>query len=138
MYGALDISTGGMIAQRTRMATIAANIANAQTLEDAEGNYAPYLRRHVMFAAGDPAGGTPAARELGVHVAEVWADPESLVAKYDPESPHADERGYVMAPDIHPAVERINALEALRAYEANVVAAEATKTMMAQAMRLIA
>ncbi|MFG0284801.1 MAG: flagellar basal body rod protein FlgC [Phycisphaerales bacterium JB039] len=138
MYGALDISTGGMIAQRTRMATIAANIANARTLEDAEGNYAPYLRRQVMFAHGDPAGSTPDARRMGVHVAEIWADPESLVADHDPDSPHADERGYVMKPDINPAVERINALEALRAYEANVVAAEATKTMMAQAMRLIA
>ena len=92
MYGALDISTGGMIAQRTRMATIAANIANAGTLEDAEGNYAPYLRRHVMFAPGDPAGATPAARRMGVHVSEIWADPESLVPEYDPDSPHADER----------------------------------------------
>jgi flagellar basal-body rod protein FlgC len=138
MYGALDISTSGMIAQRTRMAAIASNIANAGVLEDAQGNYAPYLRRHVMFAAGDPAARSPAAQRMGVHVAEIWSDPDSLVPKLDPTSPHADEQGYVMTPDIHPAVERINALEALRAYEANIVAAEATKTMLAQAMRLIA
>lgn len=138
MYGALDISTSGMIAQRTRMATIAANIAGANTLEDAQGNYAPYLRRHVMFAAGDPGSSSPHAQAAGVHVREIYADPESLERKWMPDSPHADSEGYVMAPNIHPAVERINAIEAMRAYEANVVAAEATKTMMAQAMRLIA
>ena len=138
MYGSLDISTSGMVAQRTRMATIAANIAGASTLEDAQGNYAPYLRRHVMFAAGDPGAGSAEAREMGVHVSEIVADPGALVEKWDPASRHADERGMVLAPDIHPAMERINALEAMRAYEANVVAAEATKSMMAQAMRLIA
>jgi flagellar basal body rod protein FlgC len=35
-------------------------------------------------------------------------------------------------------VEQINAMQATRSYEANVAAAEATKNMMAQALRLIA
>ena len=34
MYGSLDISTSGMIAQRTRMAVISANIANADAVLD--------------------------------------------------------------------------------------------------------
>jgi len=44
----------------------------------------------------------------------------------------------VPQPNVNPVVEQINALEASRAYEANVVAAEATKSMMAQALRLLA
>jgi len=138
MYGALDISTSGMVAQRTRLATIAANIANQNTLYDAQGNYSPYLRRAAMFSPGDPGASMPEGRAMGVHVSEIQIDPESLRAEYDPSNPFADDSGYVLVPDINPVVEQINAMEAIRAYEANVAAAEATKTMMAQAMRLIA
>jgi len=128
-----------MIAQRTRMQTIAANIANQNVLEDSSGRYAPYLRREVMFSAGDPGAGSPQAREMGVHVSEIVQNPNALRAKYMPGSPHdTDGDGYVMVPDINPIVEQVNAMEAARAYEANVVAAEAAKTMMAQALRLLA
>ena len=41
-------------------------------------------------------------------------------------------------PNIDPAIEMINAIEAMRAYEANITAAEATKSMMQTTMRLIA
>jgi len=138
MYGALDISTSGMIAQRTRMATIAANIANANTLVDAQGNYAPYRRRSVMFAPGDPGSSTDGGRALGVHVAAIELDDAPLTPKYDPTSPYADKDGYVLTPNVNPIIEQINAMETARAYEANVVAAETTKTMMAQALRLLA
>ncbi|QOJ01287.1 MAG: flagellar basal body rod protein FlgC [Phycisphaeraceae bacterium] len=138
MYGSLDISVSGMIAQRTRLEVIQSNIANMHVLEDAEGNFAPYLRRAAMFAPGDPAARTDAGRRLGVHVAEIQADERALVRRHDPSNPHADRDGYVMVPDINPVVENINAMEAARAYEANVAAAETTKAMMAQALRLLA
>ena len=138
MYGSLDISVSGMIAQRTRLAVSAANVANKDVLLDSQGDYAPYLRRHVMFSPGDPAATSPEGRALGVHVSDIEADPTALVAKYDPSSPYADGAGYVMVPDINPVVEQMNQMEASRAYEANVAAAEATKSMMAQALRLIA
>ncbi len=138
MYGALDISTSGMVAQRTRMTAIAANIANANTLVDAQGNYSPYRRRAVMFAPGDPSAASQGGRSMGVHVAGVEIDGSPLVPKYEPTSPYADEDGYVMTPNINPIIEQINAMETARAYEANVVAAETTKTMMAQALRLLA
>ena len=66
MYGSLDISTSGMIAQRTRMQVIAANLANANTLQNTQGEYDPYRRRAAMLApSGDP--GNP----QGVRVAEI-------------------------------------------------------------------
>jgi flagellar basal-body rod protein FlgC len=137
MYGALDISVSGMIAQRTRLNVIQANIANANSLEDSEGNFAPYLRRAAMFKAGDPAAKTESGRERGVHVAEIEINPDSLVPRYDPGNPYANSEGIVMVPDINPVVEQINAMEASRAYEANVVAAETTKAMMNAALRLL-
>ncbi len=142
MYGALDISTSGMVAQRTRLASISANIANRATILDSAGNVNPYRRRMVHFAPGDPSARTPEGRKLGVHVAEVELDKADFNMVWDPTNPYAykngPHQGYVPQPNVNPVVEQINALEASRAYEANVVAAEATKSMMAQALRLLA
>lgn len=138
MYGSLDISTSGMVAERARFASIAANIANRDTLVDADGKYNPYRRRQVMFAPGDPSAGTAEGRKLGVHVAQVMINQEALIEKHDPNHPFADERGYVKVPDINPVVEQLNAMEAVRSYEANVQAAEATKSMLSSALRLLA
>ncbi len=138
MYGSLDISTSGMVAERARFASIAANIANRDTLVDSQGRYNPYRKRQVMFAPGDPSASTPEGRRLGVHVARVMIDEDALIEKHDPTHPFADDRGYVKVPDINPVVEQLNAMEAVRSYEANVQAAEATKSMLSQALRLLA
>ncbi len=138
MYGSLDVSTSGMIAQRTRMSVIASNIANANSLQNAAGEYDPYLRRAAMFAPGDPGGATASGRSMGVHVAEIHIEEDALRREYHPGHRFADEQGYVMVPDIDPTMEWVNAMQASRAYEANVAAAETTKSMMAQALRLLA
>jgi flagellar basal-body rod protein FlgC len=142
MYGSLDISTSGMIAQRTRLEAVAANLANKDAILDASGNVNPYRRRQVHFAPGDPGGRTADGRSLGVHVAQIQINQDAIRYKPDPGSsyalksgPHA---GCVPIPDIDAVTEQINGMEAIRAYEANVVAAEASKSMMAQALRLIA
>lgn len=142
MYGALDISTSGMTVQRARMASIAANIANKSTILDEKGNVNPYRARHVVFAPGDPQAGSPEGRALGVHVAGIRIDQGEFNYRWDPTNPYAiqkgEKRGYVPEPNINPVIEQLNAMEASRAYEANVVAAETTKQMMAQALRLLA
>ena len=138
MWGSLDIPTSGMVAQRIRLEAISSNIANSRALLDAQGNYNPYRRRAAEFAPGDPSATTVAGRSLGVHVAEISMDMDALRPEYDPTSPYADAGGYVMVPDIDPIKETVNAMEATRSYEANVVAAEALKSTMAQALRLLA
>jgi flagellar basal-body rod protein FlgC len=138
MWGALDIPTSGMVAQRMRLETIASNIANRNAILDSQGNYNPYRMRAVEFAPGDPSASSSAGRGLGVHVAEIAIREDALRPKYDPTSPYADGAGYVMVPDIDPITEQVNAMEATRAYEANVAAAEAVKSTMAQALRLLA
>lgn len=137
MYGALDISTSGMIAQRTRLEAITANIVNKDTFLDASGRNNPFKRKMVHFAPGDPTAGSPQAQRLGVHIAAIEED-SSFVLKHEPSNPYADDQGYVKYPDINTGFEQMNAYEAQRAYEANIVVAEATKAMMAQALRLIA
>ena len=137
MYGSLDISVSGMIAQRTRMNVIASNVANASATRNADGESIPYRRRIASFMPGDPTSSTKMGRQMGVHVGEIELDQSPFQKRYDPHHPDAQEDGYVLTPNVNPAIENVNALEAARAYEANVVAAEASKTMLAQALRLI-
>ncbi len=132
MFGSLDISTSALIANRTRQEVAAANIANAQTLENAQGEYEPFRRRFAVLAAGDGQGGA------GVHVRSVEVDQGPLTPKYEPGSPYANEQGYVDYPNVQTIIERMNAMEASRAYEANITAIEATKSMMSAALRIIA
>ena len=56
MYGALDISTSGMIAQRTRLDVVTANTVNQDVIRDAAGNLNPYRRRDVLLATGGGGG----------------------------------------------------------------------------------
>jgi len=139
MYGALDISTSGMIAQRTRMTAISANIANKNSVYP-DGT--AYRARHVMFGAGDPTSKTAEGKGWGVHVAQVQIDQSPFNLRWDPGDPRAiksgPKAGYVEDSNVNEVMEQINAMEAGRAYDANAVAAEATKAMIGQALRLLA
>ena len=134
MYGSLDISTSGLIAQRTRMDVISANVANKSSIFNADGEYEPYRRRTVLFGTGDPDRGS----KMGVHIAEIELDQSPLMKKYQPGSPYADDNGYVLYPNVNSVTETMNAMEAARSYEANITAIEATKAMMSAALRIIA
>ena len=134
MYGALDISTSALVVQRTRLNVIAANIANQKTVLNENDEYAPYRRRYVVLGQGDPAHG----QTEGVHVASIEIDDSPLNRRYEPGSPFADTEGYVSYPNVNPVIETMDAMLAVRAYEANITAIEATKSMMSVALRLIA
>ncbi len=142
MYGSLDISTSGMIAQRIRLETIASNIANKDVLVDENGQISPYRRRISMMAPGDPSAKTGEGRAMGVHIASIEEDESPLELKWDPTNPYAyktgPNAGYVPSSNVSTVIEQINAVEAARAYEANVAAAEVTKALTAQALRLLA
>jgi flagellar basal-body rod protein FlgC len=134
VFGSLDISASALVAQRTRLETIAANLANKDAIYDAQGNYAPYRRRVPVFAQGDPSTDS----KQGVHVQKLLLDPSPFRKVYDRGHPNADAQGYVNFPNVDSSVEMINALEASRAYEANITAAEATKSMIQASLRLLA
>ena len=133
MYGALDISTSGLTAQRLRLDVISANIANKDSIIQ-DGVYEPYRRRSVTFAVGDPEQG----RADGVHVSSIDVDDGPLRPVFQPDSPYADDAGYVHYPDISLPIEQMNAMQAMRSYEANVSAAEATKSMINIALQMMA
>ena len=134
MFGAIDTSTSGMIAQRTRLNVIAGNIANAQTTRDAYGRVNPYQARYPLFQSGRPE--DPDAP--GVHVSgiEINEGPPRLVSA--PGHPDANENGLVAMPNVDVTMEYVNAMEASRAYEANAVVLDVTKSMLDTAVRMLA
>ena len=131
MFNSMDISTSGLIAQRTRMNTCAMNLANVDTTRTPEGG--PYQRRSVVFQAGMDAHDRTAQ---GVHIADIEKQP-IFRKEYDPSHPHADKDGYVKLPGIDIFTEQLNMMEAQRAYEANITAIEVSKAMLNSALRLL-
>ena len=61
MFPAMDISTSGLAAQRTRMTAISSNLANISTTHNEHGEAAPYQPRFVVFQADDSVGANGAA-----------------------------------------------------------------------------
>jgi flagellar basal-body rod protein FlgC len=139
MFDSLDISASALLAQRTRMDTIAGNVANMNTTHNEKGEPDPYRRRFVLFAAGrrgeDGGAGITAP---GVHVQKVDSDPSPFRIVHDPGNPDADKNGNVSYPNIDLAIEQVNMMEASRAYDANVTMMDTTKAMIASALRLLA
>jgi flagellar basal-body rod protein FlgC len=132
MFDSLDIGASALQAQRTRMDTIAGNMANLNTLRNEKGEAIPYRRRIAMFQAGTAEG------KPGVHVASIEQDPSPFLKRYEPGNKDADKDGYVAYPNIDISIEYVNMLEASRAYDANVTMMETTKAMLNSSLRLIA
>jgi flagellar basal-body rod protein FlgC len=104
-----------------------------------------YRRKEVvMTPAGDPgsfslpgAPGSGAASMNGVAVSGIVDDPTPLRRVYDPGHPDADAAGYVTRPNVNAVTEMTDMVAATRAFQANVTAFEATKSMAKDALRII-
>jgi flagellar basal-body rod protein FlgC len=147
MFGALDISTSGLIAQRTRMTAIADNLANKDTLLAADGSYAPFQARSVVFRQGDDATGDALGVTAQVVRTEAfrWADPKDPSEQIPPhvfkaaqKAGMVNEEGLVKVPMVNEVAQFTDAMEALRSYEANISVADATKRMIDGALQLLA
>ena len=81
MFEILDIGASGLQAQRTRLDTIAQNIANVNTTRGPNGEKTPFRRRLVQFAQGQSADDNGGA---GVHVASIDQDPVAVYQEMGP------------------------------------------------------
>jgi flagellar basal-body rod protein FlgC len=137
MFNTLDLSTSGLVAQRHRMDTIAGNIANINTTRDEKGAISPFQRRFVNFLADEEKRGQP-GRGVGVKYS-VEVDRKTAPRKiHQPGHPDADAEGIVSFPAIDLTKEFVNALEASRAYEANVATIDITKGMFGETLKILA
>jgi flagellar basal-body rod protein FlgC len=143
LFNLLDVSGSALLAERQRAEVVATNLANAETTRTAGGG--PYQRQEVVFGTvrvAQPSFGQAfdsAADNAvrGVEVTQVVTDPSPPIRRYDPSNPDANAQGYVAYPDINPAEETVDLLEASRAYQLNVDAIQATKNMITQALTIV-
>lgn len=145
---ALETSASGLTAERLRMDVVANNIANANTTRTAEGG--PYRRQMVILGArpsfaqalAEASGQAPQVTDgadligRGVRVVQVVQDTRPFKLKYDPTHPDADANGYVRLPNVETVTEMVDLISATRAYEANVTALNAFKSMVTAALQI--
>jgi flagellar basal-body rod protein FlgC len=138
-FAAFDISASGMEVQKVRLDTIALNLANVNTTRTASGG--PYRPLEVVVGQRTDERFADLVTGLqgqygGARVVDVR--PKSVEPRlvYDPKNPDANSDGYVAYPKINPVSEMVNLLETTRAYEANVRAVNAAKTMALHALDL--
>jgi flagellar basal-body rod protein FlgC len=136
---AFAISASGMSVEKARLDVTALNLANVHSTRTAAGN--SFVPMQVISAArqGAPFSSYLSAvdaRSAGAKVVEVRARTASPRMVYEPGHPDADARGFVAYPGIDPVGEMVNLISTLRAYEANVVALNAAKTMALKALEL--
>jgi flagellar basal-body rod protein FlgC len=140
MITALDISTSALVAQRVRLNAISSNIANMSTLRNENGEMEPYKPRYPIFKVDDKIRTEHGA--AGVKVERIETEDVEPQYKYQPNHPLAikegDKKGYVAYPNINMTREFVDALEATRAYEANIGVMEVSKNLGQQTLRILA
>lgn len=131
LFTALAVAGSGMAAESERLAAVASNIANANSVVGAAG--APYRAREVVFAAvsaADEEAEQPVAAGMaGVRVAGVVESAAPLRTVYDPGSTFADANGYVTMPNVNPVEEMVNMISAQQDYQANLEAFNVAKSL---------
>ncbi len=149
MFPDFRISGSALTAEKTRLDTIAGNLANMNTTRTVEGG--PYRRRTVTFAEdlAESRGRrliekpfvpsrevSASARGQGVRIDRILADHRDPMLVFDPEHPDAREDGFVAYPNVELAKEMTDLITAQRSYEANVTAIQTAKSLYSKALEI--
>ncbi len=148
-----DITASAMTAQRLRMDTIAANLANVNTTRLPKGEIGAYRRKNMVFApllenkeaSNNAFGkqeiglssqgstgkkGVHGSQGLGVQILQISTDRDTPMRMvYDPSHPDANKDGFVEYPNVNAVTEMVDMISASKAYEASISAFKSTKSM---------
>jgi len=138
-----DIAGSGMAAQSIRLNTTASNIANADSASSSEGDV--YKARKPVFSAvrqdafrmalgGDLMDELPDSK--GVAVKGIIESDAPMDMRYQPDHPMADDKGFVMYPNVNIVEEMADMMSASRSFQTNVDVMDAAKTMMQRILTL--
>lgn len=137
-----DIAGTGMSAQSIRLNTTASNIANvdsaASSIDEVYKARKPVfaaIQQDVMAQKGVLSTMEQAASS-GVQIKGIVESDAPLEMRFEPDHPMADERGYVMYPNVNVVEEMADMMSASRSYQTNVDVMEAAKSMMQRILTL--
>lgn len=148
LFKTIDISASALTAHRLWLDVIADNLANANTTRTPEGG--PYKRKMVVFESREQVfprefklSFPPSPKRVsdfkgeGVRVREIVEDETPPRLVYDPYHPDADKEGYVAYPNVNVVREMVDMIAASRAYEANLMTINTTRSMFMGALEII-
>lgn len=121
-FRAIDTAASALQSERLRMDTIAANIANANSTRDENGNVNAYKRKFINFQTIF----NEQQEAIGVEavISEDQSDPKMV---YDPAHPDANKKGLVAYPNIAREREMAELLQAKASYQANIKSIQVAK-----------
>jgi flagellar basal-body rod protein FlgC len=133
-HAAFQISAAGMATEKLRLDVIALNLANMHAAAPSPDQV--YRPQRVITQAPAAGFGTQFARMAGPGGVRTAVVPQNAAPRmvYEPGHPYANAQGMVAYPGVDHVAEMVNLNTALRAYEANVTAMNAARTMAARAL----
>ena len=157
LFTAFRVSHDGLSSQRTRLNTVASNLANINTTRTKEGG--PYKKKMPVFEANKLEEIFPEGEESdmgfnesmfdadlneidennsisSVKLSSIEEDKRPPRMVYEPNHPDANKDGYVAYPNIDPVMEMVDLISTTRSYEANVSVVDSIKKMATQAISI--
>jgi flagellar basal-body rod protein FlgC len=139
LISGIDVSSGALNAQKTRLDIVAQNIANAQTTRGPDGK--PYQRQIVSFESELLKNMGNTADHIGsslqsVHISGIQKDQTPGQRVYDPQHPDADGTGMVQMSNVNLAFEMVDLISATRSYEANLTVVKNARQMAMKALEI--
>lgn len=125
-----DIAATGMMAQSTRLNTVASNLANAESVAGSEKE-AYKARRPVFQTILDESNNVG-----GVQVKGITQENTPAQKLYDPGNPLADSKGYIYKSNVNPIEEMTDMISASRSYQNNIEVMNTIKQLMLNTLRL--
>lgn len=130
MMNIFSIAGSALTAQSARLNAVASNLANADSMVTETGQ--PYRAKQVVFKATS----VGESKSLGVRVDQVVESSAPLRLTYDPNSPAANEQGYVAMPNVNVVDEMVNMISSSRAYQNNAEVLNSVKALMQQTLAI--
>jgi flagellar basal-body rod protein FlgC len=132
----INSTASALNAERIRMEVISQNIANVNTLHDADGK--PYQRRQVVFETA--LSSAAAAGEVGASIiknVKIQKDKRDPLMVPMPDSPDADADGMVAMPNIQIHEEMADYITSSRTYEANLAVVKNARQMAQETLSIV-
>jgi flagellar basal-body rod protein FlgC len=133
------ISAAGMDIERLRVEVATMNLGNAHTVVASNGSgYVPMrvIAQPAVVAQGQGSFAAQVTRGLTLPAAVVESTGAAVRRAIEPGHPMADASGFVSYPGVDTTAEMMTMMTALRAYEANVAAMNAGRTMALKALEI--
>lgn len=134
LIAGIDVTSGALNAQKTRLDIVAQNIANAQTTRTLAGG--PYQRQVVSFESELVRRTGNGAALQSVRVASITPDKSPGQQVYNPQHPDAGRDGMVTMPNVNMSFEMVDLITASRAYEANLAVVKNARQMAMKALEI--